>query len=506
MGEYRDEYTSKLKKVTTPGITNPPKKANKPEMTEQVFEFPRKQQVQAVPVQKKQSAKQSRPDVSRKKRPAQPRKPQKPKYAASDDSKKSGKGRIAALCVFFAVIVILIFVAVFGSHQSSRVKTGFVQNGTLEKSSDGTAVFLRAEQIVSTDTDGKVIAGINEGERAAKGEVVAYVVDDKMEETVEELKKVEDRILAAQTYNDSMLASVSSSLNEISGAVTEEVVKLTPKSARGALRSFSEIKNTLETYFELKNDMTMNVETKDAYMLSLQSKRSEILSRLEGHMHALTAPETGVVSYCLDNREETVSSMDYETVTASQLADLNTNGDRTIGKSIKKGEHVFRITSPNEYYIAVTIDGKTDHIKRNAAVTLQADDHSFKAAASVQSVSDDGNGHTFLLMKSTSNMAATISYRIKDVNVIFEAVEGMKVPVKALTDWDTAGLTAKLTLIRSNYVECVYVNIASYNDEYAIITNQTAFDSPDDDVKGVQANDMYVLNPESVKEGEMVSQ
>ena len=110
-----------------------------------------------------------------------------------------------------------------------------------------------------------------------------------------------------------------------------------------------------------------------------------------------------------------------------------------------------------------------------------------------------------MLLKSTSNMAAAISYRTKDVNVIFEAVAGMKVPVKALTDWDTAGLTAKITLIRSNYAEGVYVNVASYNDEYAIITNQTAFDSPDG-VKGVQANEMYVLNPGSVKEGEMVSQ
>ena len=54
-------------------------------------------------------------------------------------------------------------------------------------------------------------------------------------------------------------------------------------------------------------------------------------------------------------------------------------------------------------------------------------------------------------------------------------------------------------------MECVYVNGESYNDEYAIITNQTAFDSADG-VKGVQTNDMYVLNPESVKEGEMVSQ
>lgn len=506
MGDYRDEYTSKLKKVTTPGITDPQQKANRPKMSEQIFEIPR--QVRDIPEKTKTQPMQQGKSAGRKKKtvPSKKAKPPKaPAYAASGQKKKSGKGRLIALCVFFGIILILIFVAVLGTHRSSGMKTGFVQNGSLEKSSDGTAVFLRTEQTVATDTDGKVIAGINEGERAAKGEVVAYVVDSELEETVEELKKVEDRILAAQTYNDSVLESVSSSLNDISEAVTEEVLKLTPESSRGELRSFSEIKDTIETYFELKNDMTMNVETKDAYMLSLQSKRTEILSRLEGHMYALTAPEAGVVSYCLDGREQEISAMDYEHVTASALAGIEGNGTRTVGRSVKKGENVFRITSPNEYYIAVTVDGRTDNIKRNASVTVQADDHSFKVAANVLSVSDDGGGNTFLLLKSTSNMAAAISYRTKDVNVIFEAVAGMKVPVKALTDWDTAGLTAKITLIRSNYAEGVYVNVASYNDEYAIITNQTVFDSPDG-VKGVQANDMYVLNPESVKEGEMVSQ
>ena len=513
MDEYRDEYTSKLRKVTTPSLNNPTKKKAAPKMTEEIFEIPSHlrdtdKTASKLPVSQDKPAVQKKKAVPPKKKPVQQKKPQVPRYAASDPNrqtgkKKSGKGRIVALSLFFAAALIIIFLVARGGGSSS-MKTGFVQNGTLEKSSDGTAVFLRAEQTVATDTDGKMIAGINEGERVAKGEVVAYVVDDQMEETVEELKKVEDRILAAQTYSDSMVESISSSLNEISNAVTDEIVKLMPESSRGKLRSFSDIKSTVETYFELKNDMTMNVETKDSYVLSLQSKRTEILNRLQGHMHALTAPEAGVVSYYLDGRENTVSAMDFENVSASAVADMDTNGTRTVGKSVKKGETVFRITSANEYYIAVTLDGKTDDIKRNAAVTVQADDHSFKAAANVLSVESNGDGHSFVLLKSASNMAGTISYRTKDVNVIFEAVAGLKVPVNALTDWDTAGLTAKITLIRSNYVEGVYVNVASYNDEYAIITNQTAFDSSDG-VKGVQANDMYVLNPESVKEGEMIS-
>ena len=452
MNEYRDEYTSRLTKM-------PP-----------------------------QASQTSKPPVKKNEQPKK---------------KKSGKGRLLLILLFLFILVTVILLLVRGGD-GGETKTGFVQNGMLEKSADGSAVFLRSEQLVCADTDGKLIANINEGERAAAGAVVAYVVDSQMEETVEELKKIEDRILTAQIYSDSMVESISSSLSEISSAVTEELLTLTPESGRGRLRRFYDAKNTIETYFELKNDMSMNVESKDSYVLSLQTKRADVLSRLQGHMHALTTPVSGVVSYYLDGREDTVSAMDFENVTAADVSSMDTNGARTVGRNVKSGDPVFRVTAPSEYYIAVRLDEKTDAVKRNASVTVQAADHSFKAAASVLSVESGGDGHSFALMKSASNLAGTVSYRTKDVNVIFEAVSGMKVPVKALSDWDSAGLTAKLVLIRSNYVQSVYVNVLSYNDEYAIISNQTAFEA-EDGIKGVQANDMYVLNPETVQEGELLT-
>ena len=490
MSDYRDEYTSKLKKVTTPGASRPTSGR-----TSAAPAFERPQPPQRQKNKQTKAAHTKKTDSPAKKMGS---------VQVSPGKKKQARGRRIGFAVFFIVIAVLIVVAIAGPHISAGVKTSFVQNGTLEKSSDGTAVFLREELTVAAETEGKLIAGINEGERAAKGEVVAYVVDDQMEEAVEELKKVEDRILSAQTYNDSMLESVSSSLNEINSAVIGEVLALTPESAKGCLRSFSDIQNNIETYFELKNDMTMNVETKDAYILSLQTKRKEILDRLDGHMHALTAPESGIVSYCLDGRESTVSAMDFENVTVDMLSDFTSNASKSIGRTVKRGGNVFRITSTNEYYIAVTLADGGQSVKRNANVTVQADNRSFKTNASVVSVTDTGDGSTMVLLKSTSNMSTTISYRTQDVHVIFEAVAGLKVPVKVLTDWDSAGLTAKITLIRSNYVECVYVNVESYNDEYAIITNQTAFD-PETEEKGVQANDMVVLNPESVKEGELIA-
>ena len=75
--------------------------------------------------------------------------------------------------------------------------------------------------------------------------------------------------------------------------------------------------------------------------------------------------------------------------------------------------------------------------------------------------------------------------------------------MRAITDWDTAGLTAKVTVIRSNTVYGIYVNVLSKNEEYAIVTNKTAF-SDLSEVSGLKPNDMYVQNPDSVTEGEII--
>ena len=174
------------------------------------------------------------------------------------------------------------------------------------------------------------MANVNEGERVAKGAIVAYVVDDSMYEILEELKKVESRILSAENYNDSMIVSVSENLGKIDDSITESLIALSSSSINGELRSYGEIRTELDDLYELRNDIAMNVDSKDAYINSLQTKRDSLLADLDGHMHPLTAPEAGVVSYCLDGKESVVTSMDYQNITADSLQGLDANASLKV--------------------------------------------------------------------------------------------------------------------------------------------------------------------------------
>ena len=61
----------------------------------------------------------------------------------TEPSKKGKIFRVAGITTFFVVIAILIGIAIFGPHMNSGIQKSYIQSGTLEKSYDGTAVYLR---------------------------------------------------------------------------------------------------------------------------------------------------------------------------------------------------------------------------------------------------------------------------------------------------------------------------------------------------------------------------
>ena len=89
--------------------------------------------------------------------------------------------------------------------------------------------------------------------------------------------------------------------------------------------------------------------------------------------------------------------------------------------------------------------------------------------------------------------------------MVVDFQEGIKVPLRALFDWDAAGVTAALALVRGSYIEYIYVNILIQNDKYAIVTSQSYFE-PEDGTAALRVNDIYIVEHERVEEGQVFHQ
>jgi hypothetical protein len=71
-----------------------------------------------------------------------------------------------------------------------------------------------------------------------------------------------------------------------------------------------------------------------------------------------------------------------------------------------------------------------------------------------------------------------------------------------LSDWDSAGVTARLTILRSGYVRFAYVNVLGRDNDYAIINSRSTLD--DGSGVSVRENDEYIVNYDKVYEGQAI--
>ncbi len=423
--------------------------------------------------------------------------------------KRARRGEWLRILFFFLAIGILLTVTLLYKRNDNALLTGYITNGSIENLARGQVYFLRKENTISTPYSGKVVANVNDGERVSAGAVIAYVVSSEMEEILTELKKVESRIAAAQKSSDKTLTLLSEDLSVIDKAIEETVLKMTAATMQGGLADFEAAQDELDSLFERRNDLLMNVDTADQYIRNLQAQRDVLQAKLSGNVHEIASEQSGVVSFSTDGKEgqstewiKNLENAGVPQVSVSFLREFDVNSSRSIGREVSSGTVIARVTSEIEYYMAVVVQEGAGHVRKGSEVTIKSNDRSFATKAEVVSVQQNDK-ECVAVLKSSAAMAGIAPLRKTDVEIVATYTEGMKVPLRSLTNWDAAGVTAQIALIRANYVEYVYVNVLDKNSEYAIINSKYGFDTENESLS-VRLNDIYVVNPEQVVEGQVI--
>ena len=430
--------------------------------------------------------------------------------------------------ILTAVKVILFLLLVAGTvvlilynkqENENTPKTAFLSTGTIENSFNADVTMIRDEYAVTAGFSGKVIAAVNEGDRVAAGAVIAYIVKPEYESDLEELREIEDKITAAQSvssYVNTSQSAEAASLNEKIKALTYQLSALS--SAASGMKEYPSLIKELEDLFRLKNDVMMNTETADEYITQLKNERAAALARLGDSMREVVTQQAGVVSFYTDSESQNASGKaqaisEYlskkgetgnllsETALSFGTAELR----YTVGSEVAEADIVARVTPDVTYYLAADITGiDSAGLSEGKAVTVKASGREFSVTAEVEELLRNGE-KTYLLMKSSAGIAGTISGRVVNCDVVVDYSEGIKVPKRALAEWDSAGVTARIAIVRSNYVSYVYVNVLAEDGEYAIISNSNGFGSEEEDaITSVRINDLYVVNYEKVTEGQII--
>ena len=419
--------------------------------------------------------------------------------------------------VLLVAIVVCIFI--FGTmDKEGEIEQAFLTTGTIENVYNVNAHIIRDEYGITTGFSGKMIAAVNDGDRVAAGATIGYVVKPEYEKELELLRQTESKISAAQNA-----ASYVENQHTELGFLNEQINSLTQKlsaisTSTSTLSQYNEILNELNQLFDTKNEILMNADSTDSYITGLKNQRTSILANLQTCMQEVKTAHAGVVSFFADGRtnvatEKTAMIASYiskKGETGNSLSENALYYDSsdlvyTVGTDVTSGQTVARVTPDVNYYIAIDVS-KVDYsvLTPGKKITVRAKSRDFSVEATVEELLKYAD-KTYVLLKSSTGLAGSVSQRIVESELIIDHMDGLKVPKRALAEWDTAGLTARIAILRANYVSFVYVNILATDGEYAIITPSNNFVTDEDEgITSVRVNDIYVVNHESVTEGQII--
>ncbi len=420
--------------------------------------------------------------------------------------------------IFLLCIAILVLVVLLSGRVGDQVNTQHIQRGSIDNAVKGDIAFLRNEIPVEVSKNGTFVPYVKEGDRVSKDALIGYVIQSGYEVQLAQLRTVESKLIAAQQAMSYVNGAKTPELLAVEEAIEQALIQLSEMATLGNITEYTACAKELSTLYQEKNELLMNMETTDSYLSGLQQQRNQILAQIQSSMFSVVAPESGIVSFCVDEKENMVSAActalhnqveqtDFTTPSSCRISDavldlFHIPEGQLISmseSSVRSGNIVARITPDVSYYATMEIQ-TTDglQITPGHTVTVRTDTGTLSFEAEICGVYKS-ESRLLLVLSCKKALMATVSQRHIRGEVVFAHTEGIKVPLRALTEWDDAGVTARLTVVRAGYVEYVYVNILAKDHDYAVINSKATMD---DQGISVRVNDIYVVEYEKVQEGQ----
>ena len=240
----------------------------------------------------------------------------------------------------------------------------------------------------------------------------------------------------------------------------------------------------------------------DTYINSLKQQKESIQKEINSNTSQITSEYSGIVSYAIDGYEQSLTPKSIEKLTPEIVEGVKTKSLKSAAEfeDIKAGKPFIKVIRSNDTYIVSVLEaGKASIFKAGDPIKVRLNDIGAVVQAAVVGVSEKSGGKCLITAKIDRYSEELSSMRKINIDFIKKSYEGLKLPLKCLYSPDADWKKAKLMLIKANCATQRDVEVLCRDDEYAIIK------SPDNEIKKtVSLYDTYILNPENIKEGQII--
>ncbi|MDD5603581.1 MAG: HlyD family efflux transporter periplasmic adaptor subunit [Eubacteriales bacterium] len=412
---------------------------------------------------------------------------------------KSGKVFIFVI-VIFVVYIFMFFNWAFGRN----IRTAVMYSGTVEEIISTTALISRYEEPVISSYGGRCFPYIPGGGRVPAGYRLASVLDNHTAVLADELKEKENELLNAKLEEALNNNLHSGGVLRIDESIAKEAGKLAYVTSAGDIKAALDIINEIDGLIAGKASMTDITGNNNAYVRTLEERISYLRYEIESKTGSIISQRAGLLTYVRDGCEETLKP-DAITMLLPEDLDRIAASYKPVKLSpdsyIDKGAAYAKLITEYFYYYVFNI--KKDELPAFSTgedIRIRLKSNGLVIHGKIVSISElSVTGRAAITVMTSEGLDLAADRRIMDIEVIRNRSTGVKVPLKSLAEINYKENTANIVMVEANHAKTRQIVIKGMNSEYAVIENM-----PGSNVKSVGVFSTYIVNPENIRDGQMI--
>lgn len=318
-------------------------------------------------------------------------------------------------------------VAYFGVYTAhvlfSGYETGTLYSTTAEDTLAAAGVIVRSEEALKSEAELTEIVAA-EGETIGVGDTIAMIYDN--EEALDrdrEISKLNSKWESlSYIRSHSTDSAESATLNQ---HIIDSIVALRAGAANGNVIDISDRAQELKTLM-FRRDYTYNGSN------ALLTEISDVIGLIEGlsaenrsYTKAVVSPKSGIFSSLVDGYELVLTPKAVKDLTPKKYDKLLSEK-----KEVAEGAYMGKLVTGAKWYFATVLDEQgSERLKADSWVSVRFNSMARVVRMKVQSVSKPTNeGKVCVVFVCDHYLAETTLLRDQTVDIIFNTVEGFRVP------------------------------------------------------------------------------
>ena len=392
------------------------------------------------------------------------------------------------------IILLFIFIYIVSNVVillgKTTTKTLTLKNEMVEESFNKKGLIIRDEYVINSNFDGKVEYYLKDGDRVKKKEDIACVYSNEIsDDDLKSLKNIKNDISSIENGDTAFI-------KKDIGNINKEISLLSQKLQIELLNENIDVYGQIEKINKLIDDknLLINSDLNDKSLKNKQVQEKEVTNLIDKNTEVFKSKNSGVVSYQFDGNEE---KFNFDNINQIKIKDIegtkNNYKDISKEKKLDKGEPIARIINNLKQFVAISCnEEEIKKIKIGQKIILSSDIE--KINSKVYDIYKEGKQYIVILEISEQNVEI-YDTRIKEFDIIYKSIEGLKVPKKAVVNSD--GKKGVYVVSETGDAKFVELKGTLYeSEEYIVI------DHYKNDINGVNTIKIYdeiILNPKLKK-------